>query len=174
MQRYFTRKGYDLYKRRVEQQKSKVDSSSKSAGEAAGSSYDWHDNFGYEEARRQAEMEARRLEEMVVAINAARVFDPPEQAAAVRIGNTVRFRELSSDIEREVTVGGFAEVDPDLRLVSYESPLAACLLGKSKGDTVDFARPDGDVGIVITEILPPSKRYFEVLEEFSKKLGLEP
>ena len=164
MKKYFTTKGIELFRRRIERQRQRALNAQRETGAAAGDSCDWHDNFGYEEARRRSEMEANTLNRLSAAADGAIIFDPPEQDVAVRIGNTVRF--MSHGDVKEVTIGAYGEVDIDHGLVSYESPLASSLLGKRKGDVVNLEKGEQ---IFVESILPPSYRYRTLIESLVEK-----
>jgi transcription elongation GreA/GreB family factor len=166
MPKYFTRHGHELYQRAVARQHERLKAVQRTAGEAAGASYDWHDNFAYEDARRNTELESQRLAVMAAALAGAIVFDPPEQDSVIRIGSTALLLETSEvGDERllEITIGAFGETRPALGLVSYESPLGACLLGKNVDDRAILPVGPSTKSYRVKAIHPPSYRYRDLL-----------
>src|SRR5438309_913648 len=89
MKNYFTDKGLDLQYRKIKTQEEKIKSIGKEAGEAAGISCDWHDNFAYEDAKRRLEMEATALQKMREEVSGAQIVALKDQSDQVAIGVTV-------------------------------------------------------------------------------------
>jgi transcription elongation GreA/GreB family factor len=162
MPQYFTKEGLDLKHREIRIQEEKVRSIGKEAGEEAGPSCDWHDNFGYEDAKRRLELESAALKRLREEVNGAIVISVHEQQERVMIGVTVRFTVDSEP--KEFTIGAYGETDPPDGLISYTSPLARALLGMSVGDSKTCSIAGNDVELEVTEILPPSHRYRNLLE----------
>lgn len=167
--RYFSKIGFEIYKKRIERQKARASRASRQVGKEAGDSCDWHDNFGYEEARRQAELENRLLGEMQANLHGATVFEPPEQNTAVRIGNTVLVLDENKNEKKTITIGAFGETDTELGLVSYESPLADALMGLQEGEVAEFYIEDHQTNLAIIQILPPSHTYIETLNKLKER-----
>lgn len=67
----------------------------------------------------------------------ARVIEPARAPDAVRFGVRVRLR-LEDGSERAFRLVGEDEADPARGLLSWVSPLARTLLGKARGDVVEF------------------------------------
>jgi transcription elongation factor GreA len=170
MPRYFTAKGMELFQQNIREQRARVEMAQQDAGEAAGPSYDWHDNFGYEDARRRTEMEASRLQELVTAANGAIVFEPLEQSDVARIGNTIAYWNSSLQKDQEVTLGGYGELDQGQGLISYESPIGQALLGHSKGDVVRLELGPNSMELIVKDIFPPSYRYGRLVDELLRRI----
>src|SRR5947199_2849109 len=116
MTKYFTREGLDMKQRQLKAQEAKVRDIGKEAGEEAGMNCDWHDNFGYEDAKRRLEMESTTLQKMREEITGAQILTIQEQSERVAIGVTV---ELTVDGESKVfTIGAYGESDPNNGLIS--------------------------------------------------------
>ncbi len=89
-------------------------------------------------------------------LKTAQVIAPVSAATAtVRFGCTVHFVDERGTGHRFRIVGE-DEADIALGLLSWTSPLARALLGRSLGDTVRWQRPAGDLEIEITAIDTPS------------------
>ena len=113
---------------------------------------DLKENAEYHAAKeRQGQIDAR-LNELSDMIANARIVDPSElEHARVSFGSTVVLCDLETDEEVTYVIVGGCESNPNLGLISFNSPLARQLLGKEEGDEV-------------TAKLPGGVRKFEVLE----------
>jgi transcription elongation factor GreB len=95
----------------------------------------------------------RRLDGLVV------VTRPPEDRSRVYFGAWVRLEDDEGQ-ELEFRIVGPDEIDPSLRRVSMDSPLARILMGRRRDDEVTVEVPGGRRSYVITEI-----RYEEATSE---------
>jgi len=161
MQTYFSKKGLESKKAQIRDQEDKIKALQKEAADAAGVSHDWHDNFGYEEATRQVEMETAFLAKLRDEIKNGKVVEPEEQNQKVAIGTTVKF--TMGDEEKEFTIGAYGETDPGNGLISYTSPLADNLLEMRAGDSKSISLGGKSVVIKIKGIYPPSYRYVKIV-----------
>lgn len=158
----FTRKSREKYLKKIQKQQNAVKEIGKEMGAEAGISCDWHDNFGYEDARRRLELESRRLKEMSDILNSASIVEIEEQSERVQIGSTVLFHWDNE--EKELTIGGYDETEPQLGLVSYQAPIGAILFNCSVDDFLTANINGRDVEIEIINILPPSYKYNKITE----------
>ncbi len=163
---YFSKTGLELKKAQIKISEDKVRAFQKEAADAAGVSYDWHDNFGCEEATRQAEAESASLAKLKEEIGNAKIIEPEEQNQKVLIGTTVKLSMGGKEIE--FTIGAYGETDPANGLISYTSPLASGLLDMQVGDSKTITIGNKNPTIVIREIFPPSYRYYKIIEQLSK------
>ena len=138
-------------------QEDKIKVLQKEAADAAGVSYDWHDNFGYEEATRQAEIELESLAKLRREIKDGKIIEPEEQNQKVAIGTTVKLS--LGEKEAEFTIGAYGETNPGNGLISYTSPLASNLLEMYVGDSKNINLGNKQIIITIKEIFPPSYKY---------------
>lgn len=67
---------------------------------------------------------------------------PPDSRTGITIGTRVTFRDVSTGSETDVTIVAEAP-DAAMGEVSASTPVAAALLGREVGDTVEIARPKG-------------------------------
>ena len=74
----------------------------------------------------------------------ARVVEPTASVAAVRFGVRVTI-QLETGVERTFRLVGEDEADPTHGLLSWVSPLAQSLLGRTEGDTVRFQDSDAEI-----------------------------
>jgi transcription elongation GreA/GreB family factor len=163
MSNYFTQEGLELRRQQIKAQQEKVRAIGKEAGEEAGMNCDWHDNFGYEDAKRRLEMESGILQKMLEESSGAQIVDIEEQNNIVAIGVTV---ELLINGDRKVfTIGAFGESDPANGLISYNTPLARPLLKMEVGDSKTFNIAGKQAKVEIEEIYPPSYLYRQLISK---------
>ena len=165
MPTYFTEKGFELIRKRIEIQKQKVNDIGKEAGEEAGIACDWHDNFGYEDAKRRLELESRILNDLMTVISDAQLVKVEEQNDVVAIGVTVKI-SVDDDI-RTYTIGGWGESDLDNNLISYNTPLALGIMRREEGDSVKVSMNKKLTSVGIERIYPPSHLYNELVAKLA-------
>lgn len=161
--KYFTKEGLEVKLRQIRSQEAKVKATGREAGDEAGLNCDWHDNFGYEDAKRRLEMESTLLRQLREDVAGAQVITIKEQSESVRIGVTARVR--INEEEREVTIGAFGESDVANGLLSYTSPLGRVLLGMKKGESRTARIVNKASEIEVLEVLPPSYLYHRLLKK---------
>ena len=123
--------------------------------EAARELGDLSENGDYHAARdAQGKMEARiRQLEHLLATSVTREDDAPA-GDAVTPGSVVSLRyEGDDDVERYL-VGSIEERPDDVAVVSPRSPLGQALLGKGRGDVVEYSAPGGTLKVEIVEVGP--------------------
>ncbi len=166
MGNYFTKEGLEFKLRQIEAQEKKVRETGNEAGKEAGDSCDWHDNFGYEDAKRRLEMESTTLKKLRDEVNGAIVINIQEQNEHVMIGVTVKV--LMNSEEKEFTIGAFGETDPINGLIAYNSPLARALMHMEEGDSKTATIGNKAIEIELLRILPPSYRYYQLVDQLRK------
>jgi transcription elongation GreA/GreB family factor len=166
MSNYFTQQGLELRYKRIKAQEEKVKSIGKEAGEAAGISCDWHDNFAYEDAKRRLEMESMALQKMREEVSGAQIISVKQQSDQVAIGVTVKLTVNGE--KKEYTIGAFGESDPAKGLISYDTPLARSLLKLEVGDTKAVKIGGKLVEVEVEEIHSPSYRYHTLIAELAR------
>ena len=99
------------------------------------SSESWHDNYVFEESQRQLKMLLNLLGGLSSARENAVVVYPPTDPQTVEVGTTVEFL-LDGNLD-VISIGSYMVSDSlrDRDFVSYEAPLAVCLLGLKPGET---------------------------------------
>lgn len=123
--------------------------------EAARALGDLSENGDYHAAKdTQGKMEAR-IRQLQATLKAAVVVDATPAGVApgtVATGSVVSIRyEGDEDVER-FFVGSIEERHEDLSVVSPGSPLGQALLGKSRGDTVQYEAPGGVLRVEIVDV----------------------
>lgn len=115
---------------------------------------DLSENAEYHAARERQGFIEGRISELEDKISRADVIDISKIS-----GDTVKFgahiKLVDEDTEEEVSyqIVGADESDIDKGLLSIASPLARAIIGKKKGDSIEFSTPRG-------------KKFYEVLKVF--------
>ena len=113
---------------------------------------DLSENSEYEQAREdQANLE-KRIIEIEYTLEHATVMDKAADNGKVSIGCEVELKYDDDDEIETYTIVGSQEADPFNNKISNESPIAAAILGKKAGDTVEVCSPDGMYKVNIVRI----------------------
>ena len=122
---------------------------------------DLKENAEYHAAKeRQGQIDSR-LHELSDMVANARIVDPSElEHARISFGSTVVLCDLATDEEITYVIVGGCESNPDMGLISFNSPLAKQLLGREEGDEVKAKLPGGE-------------REFEILEVTYREIVFE-
>ena len=113
---------------------------------------DLSENSEYEQAREdQANLE-KRIVEVEYALEHATVIDNAESDGTVGIGCQVKLKYEDDDDTESYKIVGSQEADPFNNKISNESPIAAAIMGKKVGDTVEVSSPDGVYSVQIVAI----------------------
>jgi transcription elongation factor GreA len=114
---------------------------------------DLKENAEYHAAKEMQKNIDNRLAELQELLGNAQIVDPSElEHARVSFGSTVIMTDMDSDEEVSYTIVGGAESNPDMGLISFNSPLAKQLLGKEEGDEVKVRLPGGVKEFEIEEV----------------------
>jgi len=105
---------------------------------------DLKENAEYHAAKEQQRIIDGRLAELAELIGCAKIVDPTDlEHAKISFGSTVVMTNMDTDEEVTYTIVGGCESNPDIGLISFNSPLAKQLLGKEEGDEVKVRLPGG-------------------------------
>ncbi len=126
-------------------------------GEAAGGSHDWHDNFAYEQATRDAQLNMTRVLNLRAALTNVAIIAPRERVDTIGIGNNVMVSFENQDGE-EFSLLGPQDVNYQPHAISFYSPLGAQLLGKTTGDSVKFKVKERELTVKVIEVRPGAFR----------------
>lgn len=128
----------------------------------AGDSSVWHDNFAYEENQRQMHQLAARVRELEQVIARLQLVPIQNQRLdAVRIGLSVRVHYEEEGREQVLFIGGYEDGDPSMDRISYNSPLAKALLGKTSGEVIKLQLGPKVRTIEVLELLPPPREELQ-------------
>ncbi|HUP63755.1 MAG TPA: GreA/GreB family elongation factor [Thermoanaerobaculia bacterium] len=102
---------------------------------------DLRENFEYKAARQRQEYLSARVAELSSDLTRVKVIDPVTvDTSEIRIGTRVRLR--NGDVQREVTILGPWESDPEHGIYSNQSDAAMALLGHRTDEVVTFMGND--------------------------------
>lgn len=105
---------------------------------------DLRENAEYQAAKEKQAFSMTRLRELRDRVRNAEVVkkrDFPEDI--VTLLKRVKIKDHESDTIEEYTILGDGDTDLDNGVISYQSPLAASLIGHRKGDVVEAELPGG-------------------------------
>ena len=113
---------------------------------------DLSENAEYHAAKeRQGQIEAQ-IADIEDRLSRAMVIDPSTLSGdKVIFGATVHLLD-ENDNKIKYQIVGETEADARIGRISYASPLGRALIGRSKGDEVEFAAPSGDKYYEIAKI----------------------
>lgn len=114
---------------------------------------DLSENAEYDEAKNeQSRIEAKIVEMENTLRNCIVVENDEVSTDSVGVGNTVKVKNETMNVEQVITIVGANETDPRNMKISSESPIGAALLGAKVGDTVSVEVPVGLMKLVVLEI----------------------
>jgi transcription elongation factor GreB len=134
---------------------------------------DRSENADYQYGKRRLREIDRRIRFLTRRIDAAEVVDPEARRSGLAarrafFGATVRYANAAG-VNREVSIVGLDEVDPDRNLISWRSPLARALMKAGPGDSVVLHAPNGKEQLQIVAV-----RYERIpIEPFKEPPGAE-
>ncbi|GAA9314964.1 transcription elongation factor GreA [Helicobacter pylori] len=114
---------------------------------------DLKENAEYHAAKEKQRFIEARIVDLSEIIANAQVIDPSVLSHnKVSFGSTIKILNLDNDKEFSYTIVGSVESDPAKGLISFGSPIAKNLIGKSKGDAVSIQLPNGESDFEILDI----------------------
>jgi len=103
---------------------------------------DLSENADYKTAKEDQGFLEGRIQELEAVLSDSVVVENEESGGKVQIGSRVTVQEEDFPEETYLIVGA-KEAKPSEKQISYESPIAAALMGFRKGKTVDVKLPHG-------------------------------
>lgn len=114
---------------------------------------DLSENAEYDSAREeQGKLEARIKEVEYILEHATIIDDGGNDKDVVNIGCTVTLQYEGDDEAEEYRIVGSQEADPFNNKISNESPIAAAILNKKVGETVEVTSPQGVYNVKIVSV----------------------
>ena len=113
---------------------------------------DLSENSEYDQAREEQATLERRILEIEYTLEHATVIDKSSDDGKVGIGCNVELQYEDDDETESYKIVGSQEADPFNNKISNESPIAAAILGRKVGDTVEVSSPDGVYSVKIVAI----------------------
>ena len=104
---------------------------------------DISENSEYDDAKNEQAMLEGRIADLEEKLRSASVIDAAELTTdVVQVGSQVKVKDEAGKQQTFFLVGS-AEADPGQKKLSNESPVGRALIGRSKGDKVKIALPNG-------------------------------
>jgi transcription elongation factor GreA len=116
-----------------------------------------HDNAMYDSALQEQAVLAERVQQMEKYLTHPVFIDDLDlQSDAVSIGKFVLLKDVATKELTEYLILGSAdkEYSNNDKVISYASPLAKQLLGKSEGDVVEVVVPSGTYELEVIKVKP--------------------
>ena len=106
---------------------------------------DLSENAEYEAARERQGFIEGRIIELETKLANAQIIDPKllDEDGRVVFGSTVELKESEAAASVVYQIVGEDEADIKLAKISYSSPIAKALMGKSEGDVAEVRTPGG-------------------------------
>lgn len=115
---------------------------------------DLKENAEYHAAKEQQGFAEGRIKEIESKLSNTQIIDVTaiDAKGKVVFGATVALLDLQNDAEITYRIVGEDEADIKTGLISFTSPIARALIGKSEGDDVSFSAPGGEKKYEIIEV----------------------
>jgi transcription elongation factor GreA len=112
------------------------------------------ENAEYEAARERQGFIEGRIIELEAKLSNAQIIDPKllDDDDRVVFGSTVELLDTGSNEKMNYQIVGEDEADLKLSKISYSSPIAKALIGKSAGDVVEVRTPGGAKEFEIVDV----------------------
>lgn len=140
-----TARGADKLREELRHRKSELRPKIIASIDEARSHGDLRENAEYHAAREQHGFNEGRIAEIEAKLGSAQVIDVKQMTASGKVifGATVHLADGDSGEELKYQIVGEDEADSKNGLISFNSPIARALIGKSEGDVVGVATPKG-------------------------------
>ena len=140
-----TLRGAEQLREELRQRKSEMRPKIIAAIEEARQHGDLKENAEYHAAREQHGFNEGRIQEIEAKLGSAQIIDPTQVAADGKVifGATVDLADADSGAEQTWQIVGEDEADVKTGRISFNSPIARALIGKSEGDIAQVATPQG-------------------------------
>jgi transcription elongation factor GreA len=115
---------------------------------------DLKENAEYHAAKEQQGFIEGRIKEIDGKLSNTQIIDVTAIDAKGKIvfGSTVDLLDVEVDKQVTYTIVGEDEANISKGLISYSSPIARAMIGKSEGDEVSFSAPGGEKNYEVIEV----------------------
>lgn len=113
---------------------------------------DLSENAEYNQAREDQANCEDRINRIETILKNAVVMDKHSAKGVVEVGTTVSVIKKGTKDEQTFCIVGSEEADSLNGKISNESPLGRAIIGRKKGDTVEFVTPKGEVSYTIKSV----------------------
>tara|TARA_B100000287_G_scaffold429488_1_gene482923 strand:- start:1096 stop:1572 length:477 start_codon:yes stop_codon:yes gene_type:complete len=115
---------------------------------------DLKENAEYHAAKEQQGFIESKIKEIEHALSNAQVIDVNEipETGRVIFGATIDLYDITNDKPITYKIVGNLESDPELGMISIQTPIAQGLMGKNVGDEVTITTPSGSIDLEIEKV----------------------
>ena len=115
---------------------------------------DLKENAEYHAAKEQQGFIEAKIQEIEHALANAQVIDVKDipETGRVVFGATIDLYDLTNDKSITYKIVGNLESDPEVGLISIQTPIAQGLMGKNVGDEVSISTPSGTIDLEIEKV----------------------
>ena len=139
-----TQEGYEILRRELEELKTTGRDEIAARIKEARSFGDLSENAEYDEAMNAQAIMESRISKLEAELKDAVVLDESDISTdIVKTGLKVMLYDVDFDEQVEYKIFGKSQSDPDAGIISDRSPVGKALLGRSIGETVSVALPNG-------------------------------
>ena len=117
---------------------------------------DLKENAEYHAAKEEQGHIEGRIQQIQAMLANAEIIDVSKldkSSLKVVFGSTINVTDLDDDNKIKFKIVGDDEADIEQNLISYKSPVARALIGKTKGDFVSVTTPKGEKSYEITKVI---------------------
>jgi len=124
------------FEKKLEENKERMEAALKRIGNSCKEASDtYHDNFGFEQAQRDAEMWSNRFRSLLSIRNNIEIVYPEDFLKdEVAIGRIVAIKDENSGEIKTFKIGSYMIVDEKKNSVSYDAPLSRLIMWAKVGD----------------------------------------
>jgi transcription elongation factor GreA len=115
---------------------------------------DLKENAEYHAAKEQQGFIEAKIQEIEHALANAQVIDVKDipETGRVVFGATIDLYDLTNNKSITYKIVGNLESDPEIGLISIQTPIAQGLMGKNVGDEVSISTPSGAIDLEIEKV----------------------
>ena len=115
---------------------------------------DLKENAEYHAAKEQQGFIEAKIQEIEHALANAQVIDVKDipETGRVVFGATIDLYDLTNNKSITYKIVGNLESDPEIGLISIQTPIAQGLMGKNVGDEVSISTPSGTIDLEIEKV----------------------
>jgi transcription elongation factor GreA len=148
-----TRKGFEQLKEELDHLKRQERPNVVEEIETARAHGDLSENAEYHAAKERQGFVEGRIQELQAKISNAEIIDPSTMSGdRVVFGATVTIFDFSNDEESTYQIVGDDEADIKDQKISFSSPIARAIIGKSVGEEVTIKTPGGQKEVEIVDV----------------------
>lgn len=148
-----TQSGYDQHQAELEELKGPIREKNLQDLKEARSMGDLSENADYDAARNEQARIETRIKEIENILKNSTIIQENNRSRIISIGKNVGLLFVNQKLEKSFKIVGSVEADPLNNLISDESPLGKALIGKKKGQTVNYKAETGkDITVDILDV----------------------